>query len=296
MRRAISWRSTTSSSTTRVPICVPTRSRSRTSPPRCCPAPIGFPRIAPSAGSGSPTRRRAALIGRRVGSRARSRASVSWTRSRPRSASMRSRCAAATSLRRPRCRTGACSARSAPRWCSIPAITPDCSTRRSRRSAGRRSRPRCASDAPRASGSAGGSGFWVDIRDGGIFGGGGKAGPSIELGEVARVLAASRSHSDASPALAAEGTFRTDHMTYPYGVHIAVVRVDGDTGGVKVERYFVAYDVGKAVNPLLIEGQLARGAVQGLGGALFEEFVYDARGEPLAVTFADYLIPTAREG
>src|SRR6266852_686863 len=143
-----------SSSTTRVPICVPTRSRSRTSPPRCCPAPIGFPRIAPSAGSGSPTRRRAALIGRRAGSRARSRASVSWTRSRPRPASMRSRCAAATSLRRPRCRTGACSARSARRWCSIPAITQDCSTRRSRRSAGRRSRPRCASGAPRASASA----------------------------------------------------------------------------------------------------------------------------------------------
>jgi len=135
----------------------------------------------------------------------------------------------------------------------------------------------------------------LDISDGEIFRADGKAGPSIELGEVARVLAASRSHSDASPALAAEGTFRTDHMTYPYGVHIAVVRVDGDTGGVKVERYFVAYDIGKAVNPMLIEGQLAGGAVQGLGGALFEEFVYDERGEPLAVTFADYLIPTAHE-
>src|SRR5229473_2013508 len=135
----------------------------------------------------------------------------------------------------------------------------------------------------------------LDISDGEIFRADGKAGPSIELGEVARVLAASRSHSDASLALAAEGTFRSDHMTYPYGVHIAVVRVDGDTGGVKVERYFVAYDIGKAVNPMLIEGQLAGGAVQGLGGALFEEFVYDERGEPLAVTFADYLIPTARE-
>jgi len=135
----------------------------------------------------------------------------------------------------------------------------------------------------------------LDISDGEIFRADGKAGSSIELGEVARVLAASRSHSDASPALAAEGTFRTDHMTYPYGVHIAVVRVDGDTGGVKVERYFVAYDIGKAVNPMLIEGQLAGGAVQGLGGALFEEFVYDERGEPLAVTFADYLIPTAHE-
>src|SRR6202049_885926 len=132
----------------------------------------------------------------------------------------------------------------------------------------------------------------LDVRDGEIFRADLEAGPSIKLGEVARVLSASRGDGD-PPALAAEGTFRTDHMTYPYGVHIAVVRVDGETGGVKVERYLVAYDVGKAVNPMLIEGQLAGGAVQGLGGALLEEFVYDERGEPLAVTLADYLLPTA---
>jgi aerobic carbon-monoxide dehydrogenase large subunit len=53
----------------------------------------------------------------------------------------------------------------------------------------------------------------------------------------------------------------------------------------------VAYDVGRAVNPLMIEGQLVGGCVQGLGGALSEEFVYDENGEPLAVTFADYLMP-----
>jgi carbon-monoxide dehydrogenase large subunit/6-hydroxypseudooxynicotine dehydrogenase subunit gamma len=78
-------------------------------------------------------------------------------------------------------------------------------------------------------------------------------------------------------------------------VHVAVVRVDGDTGGVTVERYLVAYDIGRAVNPMLVEGQIAGGVAQGLGGALSEEFVYDDRGEPLAVTFADYLMPTVRE-
>ena len=62
-----------------------------------------------------------------------------------------------------------------------------------------------------------------------------------------------------------------------------------------VERYFVAYDIGKAVNPMLVEGQIAGGVAQGLGGALFEEFRYDARGEPICVTFADYTMPTARE-
>ncbi|HXN44753.1 MAG TPA: molybdopterin cofactor-binding domain-containing protein, partial [Xanthobacteraceae bacterium] len=135
----------------------------------------------------------------------------------------------------------------------------------------------------------------LEIRDGEIVRTDGKVGPSIEIGAIARALAASRSDGDSRPALTAEGTFRTDHMTYPYGVHIAVVRVDGETGGVKVERYLVAYDIGKAVNPMLVEGQLAGGAVQGLGGALLEEFLYDERGEPLAVTFADYLIPTAHE-
>jgi carbon-monoxide dehydrogenase large subunit/6-hydroxypseudooxynicotine dehydrogenase subunit gamma len=84
-------------------------------------------------------------------------------------------------------------------------------------------------------------------------------------------------------------------MTYPYGVHVAVVAVDRETGAVEVERYLIAYDVGRAVNPMLIEGQLVGGFAQGLGGALSEEFAYDERGEPLSTTFADYLMLTARE-
>jgi carbon-monoxide dehydrogenase large subunit len=96
-------------------------------------------------------------------------------------------------------------------------------------------------------------------------------------------------------ALAAEGWFRADHMTYPYGIHAAVVRVDADTCGITVERYVVACDIGRAVNPMLVEGQFAGGAVQGIGGALYEEFVYDEAGQPLATTFADYLMPTVAE-
>jgi carbon-monoxide dehydrogenase large subunit/6-hydroxypseudooxynicotine dehydrogenase subunit gamma len=84
-------------------------------------------------------------------------------------------------------------------------------------------------------------------------------------------------------------------MNYPYGIHFAVVRVDRDTGGVTVERYVVAYDIGKAVNPMLVDGQITGGVAQGLGGALFEEFLYDTHGEPLCVNFADYAMPTARE-
>src|SRR6185437_13334670 len=57
--------------------------------------------------------------------------------------------------------------------------------------------------------------------------------------------------------LTAEDTFESSHMVYPYGVHVATVRVDADTGGVQIEKYAIAYDVGRAVNPRLVEGQLA---------------------------------------
>ena len=97
------------------------------------------------------------------------------------------------------------------------------------------------------------------------------------------------------PGLAAEGWYHSDHMAYPYGIHIAVAKVDRDTGAVAVERYAIAYDIGRAVNPMLVAGQIAGGFAQGLGGTLLEDFAYDERGEPLSVTFADYLMPTARE-
>jgi carbon-monoxide dehydrogenase large subunit/6-hydroxypseudooxynicotine dehydrogenase subunit gamma len=136
----------------------------------------------------------------------------------------------------------------------------------------------------------------LDIVDGAVVTRDGSAGPSITLAEIARALApGSKVRGQREPGLAAEGWFYSDRMNYPYGVHIAVVRVDRDTGGVTVERYLVAYDIGKAVNPMLVEGQIAGGVAQGLGGALLEEFPYDDRGEPLAVTFADYLMPTVRE-
>ena len=121
-------------------------------------------------------------------------------------------------------------------------------------------------------------------------------GGSISLAEIARHLAPdSRTLGERDPGLTAEGWFRTEHMTYPYGVQIGVVRVDADTGQATVERFLLAYDIGRSINPMLVEGQLVGGFVQGLGGALYEEFCYDERGQPLSVTLADYLLPTARE-
>jgi carbon-monoxide dehydrogenase large subunit len=121
-------------------------------------------------------------------------------------------------------------------------------------------------------------------------------GPSITLAEIARaLLPASPQRGNREPGLTAEGWYHTHHMNYPYGMHIAVVRVDPTTGGVVVERVGVAYDIGRAVNPMLIAGQIHGGIAQGLGGALLEEFAYDERGQPTSVTFADYLMPTASE-
>ena len=123
------------------------------------------------------------------------------------------------------------------------------------------------------------------IRDGIVRADAG--GPSISLGEIARARG--------PDALAAEEFHETSQCTFPYGAHIAVCRVDPGTGAVTVERFLVAYDVGRAVNAATLEGQLVGGCVQGIGGALYEAFVYDDAGQPLAVTFADYLLPTVAE-
>jgi len=125
----------------------------------------------------------------------------------------------------------------------------------------------------------------LTISDGMVARSDSSSGPSMPLAELVRQR----------PGLSAEDTFEASHMVYPYGVHVAQVRLDADTGGVIIERYAIAYDVGKAVNPRLVEGQIAGGLAQGIGGALLEEFLYDDAGEPLSVTFTDYLIPTARE-
>jgi CO/xanthine dehydrogenase Mo-binding subunit len=113
----------------------------------------------------------------------------------------------------------------------------------------------------------------------------GQPGPSMPLASLA----------GRPEGLIAEAEFTSSQMVYPYGAHVVQLRVDPDTGGVTIERYLVAFDVGKAVNPMLVEGQILGGMAQGLGGALFEEFLYSESGDPLSVTFADYLMPTARE-
>ena len=131
------------------------------------------------------------------------------------------------------------------------------------------------------------------------------AAPLLQIAPDRLVLAGGTIHRDGTDTgmsltdlgtpLRADATVRCEHMNYPYGAHIAALRIDRETGTVTIEKYLVAYDVGRAVNPMLIEGQLTGGLVQGIGGTLFEEFRYAPNGEPLAATLLDYHLPIARE-
>jgi carbon-monoxide dehydrogenase large subunit/6-hydroxypseudooxynicotine dehydrogenase subunit gamma len=97
------------------------------------------------------------------------------------------------------------------------------------------------------------------------------------------------------PGLSATNFFQAPKMSYPYGTHAAVVEVDPETGEVFLLKYVIAYDVGKAINPMIVEGQLVGGLAQGIGGALYEELVYDGEGQLLTATLMDYLQPTSME-
>jgi 2-furoyl-CoA dehydrogenase large subunit len=84
-------------------------------------------------------------------------------------------------------------------------------------------------------------------------------------------------------------------LIFANSAHACVVELDGGTGGISVLRYVVAHDVGRELNPRIVEGMVHGATVHGLGAALLEEFRYDASGQLLARTFMDYLKPTAAE-
>ncbi len=119
---------------------------------------------------------------------------------------------------------------------------------------------------------------------------------SVGLGELAAACdAMTSSRAGRRPGLGADHVYVAAHQNHPYGVTLAQVELDPQTGAVSIRRLFVSAEVGRAVNPLLVEGQLVGGAAQSVGAALLEEFVYDESGQPLTTTFMDYLVPTASE-
>lgn len=98
-----------------------------------------------------------------------------------------------------------------------------------------------------------------------------------------------------TPGLKAEAVFDIERVVYPCGAQGAVVAVDEETGAVTVEELVLCYDIGKAVNPMLVRGQMEGGALQAIGGTLLEEFAYDEQGNPLVTSFMDYMLPTIAE-
>jgi aerobic carbon-monoxide dehydrogenase large subunit len=119
---------------------------------------------------------------------------------------------------------------------------------------------------------------------------------SLTLRDVARAAMPTRAlAAGMEPGLEALAYYQQEKMTYGHGLHLAVVEVDADTGVSKILRYVVAYDVGRSINPMLVEGQIVGGLAQGLGAALHEELAYDEAGQLVAGTLMEYHIPAASD-
>ena len=97
------------------------------------------------------------------------------------------------------------------------------------------------------------------------------------------------------PGLEAVSIFDPQNFTWPFGTHIAVVEVDGDTGEVDLQKYVAVDDVGNVINPMIVEGMVHGGVVQGVGQALSEEGIYDESGQLITGSMMDYAIPTAED-
>jgi aerobic carbon-monoxide dehydrogenase large subunit len=100
--------------------------------------------------------------------------------------------------------------------------------------------------------------------------------------------------ADASAAgLSADYRFEPSNFTFPFGTHVCVVEIDPETGTVEIKKYIAVDDCGKVINPLLVEGQVQGGIVQGLGQALYEGVVYDDNGQIVNASLMQYAIPKA---
>src|SRR5262249_28578638 len=125
----------------------------------------------------------------------------------------------------------------------------------------------------------------------------GSADRFVTLGQVARMAAPGyrgpAAEGEGGEGLTATVYFQVSEETSGFSVHMAEVSVDPQTGEVRVERYVVAADAGRAINPTIVEAQLVGGAAQGISGALHEQLVHDQDGQLLTSTLMDYSLPIA---
>jgi aerobic carbon-monoxide dehydrogenase large subunit len=117
---------------------------------------------------------------------------------------------------------------------------------------------------------------------------------SVPLAEIPRRLALLEKKPEAS-GIDAKFRLEVPRPSYSYATHLAVVEIDPETGALEIPRYVVAHDCGKIVNPLLVEGQIVGGVVQGIGAVLREKVVYDSEGRLQTRAMMDYVLPGASD-
>jgi carbon-monoxide dehydrogenase large subunit len=118
----------------------------------------------------------------------------------------------------------------------------------------------------------------------------------VTIAEIALATFAAHNLPDGvEPSLDSDATYDPENFSFPHGTHLCATEVDTETGMVTIRSYVAVDDVGKVVNPLIVEGQVHGGIAQGIAQALYEEAVYDDDGNLLTTTLADYLVPSAAD-
>jgi carbon-monoxide dehydrogenase large subunit len=130
----------------------------------------------------------------------------------------------------------------------------------------------------------------------GVFSARGGAGATKTIQEIALAAFAAHNLPDGvEPSIDSDATYDPENFSFPHGTHLCAVEVDTETGMVTIRSYVAVDDIGKVVNPLIVEGQVHGGLAQGIAQALYEEAVYDEEGNLLTTTLADYLVPSAAD-
>jgi aerobic carbon-monoxide dehydrogenase large subunit len=121
-----------------------------------------------------------------------------------------------------------------------------------------------------------------------------KSGKSVTLAQIAGAsYRAMKLPPQTEPGMVATHFWEPPNFTFPFGAHIVVTEVDAETGQVEIQRYVAVDDIGNIINPMLVDGQVHGGVVQGLGQALYEQAVYDDNGQLITGELMDYCVPKA---
>jgi len=119
---------------------------------------------------------------------------------------------------------------------------------------------------------------------------------TLTIQEVALATFAAHNLPDGmEPSLDSDYVYDPENFSYPHGTHLCAVEIDTETGFTKIRKYVCVDDIGKVVNPVIVEGQVHGGLAQGIAQALYEEAVYDDQGTLVTGSFVDYLVPSAAD-